>query len=149
MMNKLLSMVRNLLLVLAFSGSFAAQAATVFEVDSATTLPGVYKYNIGLLAGDYSLSLTDVDSKFSWLGVTIGQGATQLGTLTLLGSVDTGTFSFSVANDGIYTALLFARGGVGPVNLVISAVPEPEVAAMLLAGLGLVAFSARRRRKLS
>lgn len=148
-MKKFLNMVRSMLVIAAFSGSVAAQAAPVFEVDSATTLPGMYKYNIGLLAGDYSLALTDVSSSFSWLGVTLSQGATQLGTLSLLGSVDSGVLNFSVASDGIYTALLFAQGSVGPVNLVITAVPEPEVAAMLMVGLGLVALGARRRRKLS
>ncbi len=148
-MKKFLNMLRSLLIIAAFSGSVAAQAAPVFEVDSATTLPGIYKYNIGLLVGDYSLSLTDVNSSFSWLGVTLGQGATQLGTLSLLGAIDSGVFNFSVASDGIYTALLYARGGVGPTSLVITAVPEPEVVAMLMVGLGLVALGARRRRKLS
>ncbi len=148
-MKKFLNMVRSMLVIAAFSGSVAAQAAPVFEVDSATTLPGMYKYNIGLLAGDYSLALTDVSSSFSWLGVTLGQGAAQLGTLSLLGPVDSGVLNFSVASDGIYTALLFAQGSVGPVNLVITAVPEPDVAAMLMVGLGLVALGARRRRKLS
>lgn len=147
-MKKLLNAVKYLLVALTFSGSMAAQAAPVFEVDAATTIPGIYKYNVALLAGDYSLTLEDVDSSFSWLGVTIGQGATQFGTLNLLGSVDEGVLNFSIANTGIYTALLFAQGSIGPVSLVISAVPEPEVAAMLMAGLGLVAFSARRRRKL-
>ncbi|MGY1489804.1 PEP-CTERM sorting domain-containing protein [Methylobacillus pratensis] len=147
-MKKLLNAVKYLLVALTFSGSMAAQAAPVFEVDAATTIPGIYKYNVALLAGDYSLTLEDVDSSFSWLGVTIGQGATQFGTLNLLGSVDEGVLNFSIANTGIYTALLFAQGRIGPVNLAITAVPEPETAAMLMAGLSLVAFSSRRRRKL-
>ncbi|ABE50272.1 PEP-CTERM sorting domain-containing protein [Methylobacillus flagellatus] len=148
-MKKLLNAVKYLLVALTFSGTMAAQAAPVFEVDAATTIPGIYKYNVALLAGDYTLTLEDVDSSFSWLGVTIGQGAAQFGSLNLLGDVDEGILSFSIADTGIYTALLFAQGGVGPVNLVIAAIPEPEMAAMLLAGLGLVTFVARRRRKVS
>ena len=146
-MKKLLSMAKWFLMAITLTGSLAVQAAPVFEVDAATTIPGIYKYNVALLAGDYTLTLEDVDSSFSWLGVTVGKGATQYGTLNLLGSIDEGVLNFSVASTGIYTALVFAQGGIGPINLVISAVPEPEVAAMLLAGLGMLGFAARRRRQ--
>ena len=37
-------------------------------------------------------------------------------------------------------------GDVGPAFSAISAIPEPETYAMLLAGLGLVGFMARRRK---
>lgn len=147
-MKKLLSMAKWFLMAITLTGSLAVQAAPVFELDAATTIPGVYKYNVALLAGDYSLTLEDVDSSFSWLGVTVGKGATQYGTLSLLGAIDEGVLNFSVASTGIYTALVFAQGGIGPINLVIAAVPEPETAAMLLAGLGLLGFAARRRRQL-
>ncbi|GEM_PF-5032390 len=146
-MKKLLNMAKWFLMAVTLSGSLAAQAAPVFEVDAATTIPGIYKYNVALLAGDYSLTLEDVDSSFSWLGVTVGKGATQYGTLSLLGTIDEGVLNFSVASTGIYTALVYAQGGIGPINLVITAVPEPEMAGMLLAGFGLLAFAARRRRQ--
>ncbi|MCB5183709.1 PEP-CTERM sorting domain-containing protein [Methylobacillus gramineus] len=145
-MKKLLIMAKIFLLALMFSGSLTANAATVFEVDAATTIPGVYKYNVALLAGDYSLTLEDIDSSFSWLGVTVGKGATNYGQLSLLGPIDEGVLNFSIATTGIYTALVFAQGGIGPINLIISSVPEPEAAAMLMAGLGLLAFRVRRKR---
>lgn len=146
-MKKLLSLAKWFMVAITLSGSLAVQAAPVFEVDAATTIPGIYKYNVALLAGDYTLTLEDIDSSFSWLGVTVGKGATQYGTLNLLGTIDEGVLSFSVANTGIYTALVFAQGGIGPINLVISSVPEPEAMAMLMAGLGLLGFVARRRRQ--
>ncbi|MCB5188062.1 PEP-CTERM sorting domain-containing protein [Methylobacillus caricis] len=145
-MKKMLMMTKLFLVALMFSGSLTAQAATVFEVDAATVIPGIYKYNFALLAGDYSLTLEDVDSSFSWLGVTVGKGATNYGQLSLLGPIDEGVLNFSVGATGIYTALVYAQGGIGPINLIISSVPEPEAAAMLMVGLGLLAFRARRRR---
>ncbi|MCB5189234.1 PEP-CTERM sorting domain-containing protein [Methylobacillus arboreus] len=146
-MKKLLNMMKWLAVAVVFSGSLSAHATPVFELDAATTIPGGYKYNVALLAGEYSLTLEDVDSSFSFLGITLGQGATQLGSLSLLGPVDQGTLNFSILTTGIYTAVLYAQGGIGPVNLVISSVPEPETAAMLMAGLGLIAFRIRRKRK--
>ena len=44
-----------------------------------------------------------------------------------------------------YPASAFAQGGGGTVG--VSPVPEPETYAMLLAGLGLIGFAARRRSK--
>jgi hypothetical protein len=44
-----------------------------------------------------------------------------------------------------YPASAFAQGGGGSVG--VSPVPEPETYAMLLAGLGLIGFTARRRSK--
>lgn len=65
------------------------------------------------------------------------------------------TFSFSNLLAGVYT--LKASGEVGPLgtgggggliaaDYNIAAVPEPETYAMLLAGLGMMGFVARRRR---
>lgn len=61
------------------------------------------------------------------------------------GIVDNGTFWFSNDSTGAYfdgraisTEIAF--------SVTISAVPEPETCAMLLAGLGLVGFAARRKR---
>ena len=45
------------------------------------------------------------------------------------------------------TPLSTSPGFVGSLSLNVSAVPEPETYAMMMAGMGLVGFMARRRRK--
>ena len=55
-------------------------------------------------------------------------------------------FLEAVANISYFT---FTGADIGAANITVSAVPEPEILAMLLAGLGLIACTARRRRKAS
>jgi hypothetical protein len=68
-----------------------------------------------------------------------------------------GTTSFSDANLTIFsgggTAVPFVDGAIddriwnGNIHYSLSAVPEPETYAMMLAGLGLLGFAARRRKQ--
>ncbi len=61
----------------------------------------------------------------------------------------TGVFSPLAAGNYFYEVTGNVTGSVGgsyTLSSTVSAVPEPETYAMLLAGLGLVGFSARRRR---
>ena len=59
---------------------------------------------------------------------------------TAFGSLPNGQYHLDISG------YLGSQASVGQYAVAISAVPEPETYAMLLAGLGLVGFSARRRK---
>jgi hypothetical protein len=63
----------------------------------------------------------------------------------LMGPMLTGNMCMTgLNNGGVYGSM----GGY-PTNLTIAAVPEPETYAMMMAGLGMVGFMARRRRRVA
>ncbi|MDQ3186035.1 MAG: PEP-CTERM sorting domain-containing protein [Pseudomonadota bacterium] len=75
----------------------------------------------------------------------------------MVGSFDNGTsfFNIGVAYAGIalsnnlrlyYFDLNFGDN-IGSINATVTAVPEPETYSMLLVGLGMMAFIARRRKQ--
>ena len=74
-----------------------------------------------------------------------GYGDWTLGNISLAGLASTDTVLFhanwSGATDGAESFFLFSAGGPP------TAVPEPETYAMLLAGLGMMGFVARRRKQ--
>ena len=67
-------------------------------------------------------------------------------------SANTGSFSFSNLVAGAYTiSFTFSSAGKGLAGFygtmsTVAAVPEPETYALVLAGLGVVGFAARRRK---
>lgn len=87
------------------------------------------------LVGDLSLSF---DSGFSFAAGTY----TLLNAATLEGSF--GQVSYTGLMAGYTANVLYTAGGV---QLNIAAVPEPETYALLLGGLAVVGFVARRRRQ--
>ena len=82
-------------------------------------------------------SLYDSVSNTTWAGATGGTTS----SLSFSGGAAPGSYTLSVAG---YKVNL-ARSGSYAGNIAIAPVPEPETYAMLLAGLGLLGFSARRR----
>lgn len=101
-----------------------------FSLSEITLFPGYdidkLKYSLfgpsGLVAGSF-----------------LGDGSSHSALLST-----SGTYSFSVA--GLSKG---ASGGAYTLALNVTAVPEPETYALMLAGLGLVGFAARRRKSAS
>lgn len=110
------------------------------------------------------LRVTGLASQFSALSASLWSGAIQIGTfssnsvngnrLVVISDSANGTFSLSAGQaytlkvTGISSALPnTAIGTVAATNGTVSAVPEPEAFALLLAGLGLVGVAAKRRRE--
>ncbi|AEI99960.1 PEP motif putative anchor domain protein [Nitrosomonas sp. Is79A3] len=90
-------------------------------------------------------------SQINGLTVEVWDNVHDLGTVMLTAfSGNNVTVPFGILPDGQYhldiSGNLGAEASFGQYSVAISAVPEPETYAMLLAGLGLVGFSARRRK---
>lgn len=80
-------------------------------------------------------------------GTLLGSATfTAIGTETDYASFSTGAGPYSLTHHYAITAS-GAGNANSTVNLMVSAVPEPETYAMLLAGLGLMGFVARRRKQ--
>jgi hypothetical protein len=84
-------------------------------------------------------------------------GVYTVGSLTLESNTDLPGFNSLSLNKGLLTlsasgefATVFSNGGNTPsqfaISLVVTPVPEPETYAMMLAGLGLLGFMAKRRK---
>lgn len=118
-------------------------------VDSAGlgSCTGVCTTNETLINGDHIFGTFTFNSQFdsptqvSYTGVTTITGGTGL----FAGATGTGTFSgvdtYLTANSGTSTLRVINRITTPDV----AAVPEPETYALMLAGLGLIGFCARRK----
>jgi hypothetical protein len=97
-----------------------------FDGDGVATYTSNYYDGTGYAGPNTSFNIVDNDN----------------GTVYFTGGLANGSSAYFSLE---YPASAFAQGGGGSVG--VSPVPEPETYAMLLAGLGLIGFAARRRRK--
>jgi len=145
-----------------FWGSLFANAAGTFSATYLGNESGyTNKYTFGVgntLFESNALGTTISESvgpgtvKFSFLdsmGMTFSNGQNQgqtLGFAILNGQTNKyGTFDYLLGFNDSYRGDADYDDFVVGVNFVAAPVPEPQTYAMLLAGLGLIGFSARRR----
>ena len=99
---------------------------------------------INLASGTYDFLLSVSAQNIAGLTASING---QIATITPLGK-----FSFASLESSAHTPFVLTLGGTAngksiySGELSVTAVPEPETYALLLAGLGVVGFVARRRR---
>ena len=123
------------------------------DLDGSTSNSGLFSNNVDLAGGTtYTLSFDLGGShRGSTETVNVNFGSTAASyTLNSADPFSTVTLNFTPGSNGSYDISYQNLGGdnVGALldNVSVSAVPEPETYAMLLAGLGLMGFIARRRK---
>ena len=147
----------------AFLPSFSTGTVTItpgFAVLIQNTLVGSLSADVSNIAAssvtnissfDYSLTGTDfVASVNTDAGPISLMGPTALSTYNFAGGSYSGSLGFTVAGaNGTFPVASTAILTISNVTIAnpVSAVPEPETYAMLLAGLGLMGTIARRRKK--
>ncbi len=136
--------------VSVFGGTLATRSASTVQIGGNLILGAASTLDLGLGFG--SGLLLDID------GMSIFDGSLSLSffdgfdfserVFGLIGSDDYhgqfASYTFNGIQDGYAASILYTRDGVA---LSITAVPEPETYALMLGGLALMAWVARRRRR--
>ncbi len=123
------------------------------DLDGTTSSSGLFSNNVNLVGGTtYTLSF-DLAGSHRGSAETVNVNFGSTATSNLLNSDDpflTLTLNFTPGSSGSYSLSYLNVGGdnIGALldNVSVSAIPETEIYAMLLAGLGLMGFMTRRRK---
>ena len=123
------------------------------DLDGTTSSSGLLSNNVNLIGGTtYTLSFDLAGShRESAETVNVNFGSTNASySLNSADPFSTLTLNFTPGSNGSYSFSYLNVGGdnVGALldNVSVSPVPEPEIYAMLLAGLGLMGVMSRRRK---
>ncbi len=115
-----------------FNNQFFEYGDFSFSNRSTTQFGGIWAFS-----GPLSLELSSLDFGSPLTGVTF---STSLTGVSMAFTADSVTFSWNEQT------IPGNESGYLSANFNVSAVPEPETYAMMLAGLGLLGFAARRRK---
>ena len=104
----------------------------------ATTVPTFPGFPAGVTAGAYDMTF-DMSLAGSWNGSFItNNGGTPLSAFaTLVGAFETGNAYFNIHT---------SQFGGGEIRAFLHPIPEPETYALMLLGLGVVGWAAKRRK---
>lgn len=126
------------------------------DLDGSTRNSGLFSNYVNLIGGTaYTLSFDLAGSHRGGTEIVNVNFGSTIASYSLDSADPFSTFAlnFTPGSDGLYSLGYLNVGGdnVGALldNVSVSVVPEPETYAMLLAGLGLVGFISRRRRKVA
>jgi len=169
-MNFKSSVIAAAMTVLA-SSAFAADYASFADLanfdDSTANIGATWKFDTALASDktfesvvQFTLSLVNdangavTLSNNSKFNLSVGKVELKQGAVTLATDLTPADFSFAGLTAGTYQLVVSGtltsgyKGGSwgGNLNTVSQPVPEPETYALMLAGLGAVAFVARRRK---
>ena len=161
---------RNVAAALLLVGTFGFAQASAPSVNDLGTLSNttafsnsditpsfddIFKFKLGsgntAVLGGIVGNADDATLTFNLQTGNNGTTWSPINPLTLTPNSDTGAFSFSQTVSGLtagetYWFRLSGASTGGAYTITLAPVPEPESYAMLLAGLGLMGFIARRRK---
>jgi autotransporter-associated beta strand protein len=132
-----------------FGGTFATRSGQTVLIDGDLSVGSGGILDLGLGLGQ-SL-LLDVDGRLTFVGllsISFLDGFAGIGQYELIDfdgfSGTFANFAFNGLAAGYTASLLYSADGLA---LSVAAIPEPETYAMLLAGLGVLGWTARRRKR--
>jgi len=109
-----------------------------------TSFSETYQFNLS--SGQFTLTMVDNGFVEPWTSLALqaqnGTGTTTLGSLSGFGS-----FNFTTSSAGLYQAVLngVPTSPASSFGVTIAPVPEPEIWAMMMVGMGLLGFQLKKR----
>jgi hypothetical protein len=125
------------------------------DLDGSTNASGLFSNSVNNLTGGitYTLSFDLAGSQrgdLNTVDVNFGDQILTINNIASAAGFSTYYLNFTPGSNGTYSFSFQNRGGdnVGALldNVTVTAVPEPESYAMIMAGLGLMGFIVRRRK---
>lgn len=131
-------------------GSQFAQLSAGDNIYQAFSSDGAGLYNVNFLANGQGYSSVYLSSDVNAQNFSNAQGTSGSPSTVYGPGWQSATYSFNATANTSYHVFFEGAGtGLGVDGISVTAVPEPETYAMMLAGLGAVGFVARRRKSRS